>query len=83
MLNQLQGFYRLARRADREYARKCSEPPRHPTDPALRFLGAFADHSKLWFSLTGIFAARKGSSRRAAARGVIGTRPRRAVSGAP
>lgn len=72
MLAKLHDAYQLARQLDRKYARRWSERPRIAPDPALRVLGAWADHSKLWFSLAGAFVARKGASRRAGARGVVG-----------
>lgn len=71
MLSKLQETYRIVRRIDRKYARMWSEYPHTRADPALRVLGTFANHSKLWFSLAGIFLARKGISRRAGARGIV------------
>lgn len=55
---------------DRAASRAVSELPRSPADGALKALSRAADHGLLWFGVAALLAARRGSSRKAALRGL-------------
>jgi undecaprenyl-diphosphatase len=61
---------------DRDLVRRSAAIPPSPVDTALRVLTTSANHSLLWFTVAALLAVRKGSTRRAALRGVL------AISGA-
>ncbi|WP_226363814.1 bifunctional phosphatase PAP2/diacylglycerol kinase family protein [Pseudonocardia abyssalis] len=48
-----------------------SELPPSPVDGAMKALSTSANHSLLWFAVGGVLAARRGSSRKAALRGLF------------
>lgn len=50
--------------------RRSAELPPTPVDRGMRHLGRAADHSKLWFTVAALLAARKGGTRRAGLRGI-------------
>ena len=57
--------------ADRVVSRKISALPPSPFDTAMKTVSTAANHSLLWFTVAAILAARRGASRKAAARGVL------------
>jgi len=57
--------------ADRAVSRRISALPPSPLDAAMKSASISADHSLLWFTIATILAARRGASRKAAARGVL------------
>jgi diacylglycerol kinase family enzyme len=72
MLRRLRhGTRRLRRvgRLDLELMRRSAMLPPTPVDRGMRHLGRAADHSKLWFTIAALLAARKGGTRRAGLRG--------------
>ncbi|MDN5930581.1 MAG: phosphatase PAP2 family protein, partial [Pseudonocardia sp.] len=56
---------------DRAISRAVSEIPPSPLDPAMRAVSVAANHSVLWFAIAALLASRRGSSRKAALRGVF------------
>ncbi|HWM60240.1 MAG TPA: phosphatase PAP2 family protein [Pseudonocardia sp.] len=56
---------------DRAISRAVSSLPPSPVDATLKDLSRAADHSLLWFTVAAALAARRGASRKAAARGVL------------
>ncbi|WP_370645126.1 phosphatase PAP2 family protein [Pseudonocardia sp. DSM 110487] len=57
--------------ADRAISRRISAIPPSPFDTAMKMVSVAANHSVLWFTIAAILAARRGASRKAAARGVL------------
>ncbi|MHA6625251.1 phosphatase PAP2 family protein [Pseudonocardia sichuanensis] len=57
--------------ADRAVSRAISALPPSPLDTAMKTVSTAANHSMLWFAVAAILAARRGASRKAAARGVL------------
>ncbi|MEU6262698.1 bifunctional phosphatase PAP2/diacylglycerol kinase family protein [Saccharopolyspora shandongensis] len=57
--------------ADRKFVKWSAGFPRTAADPVLKALTMLADHSKLWFAVAAVLAAKKGPTRRAALRGVV------------
>jgi diacylglycerol kinase family enzyme/membrane-associated phospholipid phosphatase len=57
--------------ADRAVSRVVSALPPSPLDTAMKTVSTAANHSLLWFAVAAILAARRGASRKAAARGVL------------
>jgi diacylglycerol kinase family enzyme/membrane-associated phospholipid phosphatase len=57
--------------ADRAISKAIAALPHTPVDTAMKRLSAAANHSLLWFSLAAVLAARRGATRKAAARGVL------------
>jgi diacylglycerol kinase family enzyme/membrane-associated phospholipid phosphatase len=56
---------------DRAVSRAVSALPPSPLDTAMKTVSTAANHSLLWFVLAAVLAARRGASRKAAARGVL------------
>ena len=56
---------------DRAISRAISSLPPTPLDTAMKALSGAANHSKLWFALALLLALRKGTTRKAAVRGVL------------
>jgi undecaprenyl-diphosphatase len=56
---------------DRRISRAISALPPTPLDTAMKTASTAANHSLLWFFLAAVLAARRGASRKAAARGVL------------
>ncbi|QJY48638.1 phosphatase PAP2 family protein [Pseudonocardia broussonetiae] len=56
---------------DRAISRAVSGLPPSPVDDAMKTASLAANHSLLWFAVAGLLAARRGSSRKAALRGVF------------
>ncbi len=56
---------------DRAVSRAISRRSPSPADPVWKGLSRAADHSMLWFAVAAVLAARRGSSRKAALRGVL------------
>ncbi len=56
---------------DRALSRAVSELPRSPVDGAMKALSTAANHGLLWFGVAALLGARRGSSRKAALRGVF------------
>ena len=56
---------------DRAISRAISSLPPTPLDTAMKALSGAANHSKLWFALALLLALRKGTTRKAALRGVL------------
>jgi diacylglycerol kinase family enzyme/membrane-associated phospholipid phosphatase len=57
--------------ADRALSRAISSMPPSALDTAMKNVSRAANHSLLWFAIAGVLAARRGASRKAAARGVL------------
>lgn len=57
--------------ADRAVSRAISQIGPSPLDATMKAVSAAANHSLLWFALAAAFAARRGTSRKAAFRGVL------------
>ncbi|TQM45553.1 phosphatase PAP2 family protein [Pseudonocardia cypriaca] len=57
--------------ADRAVSRTISALPPSPFDTVMKTVSIAANHSVLWFTVAAILAARRGASRKAAARGVL------------
>jgi diacylglycerol kinase family enzyme/membrane-associated phospholipid phosphatase len=57
--------------ADRAVSRAISAMPPSPFDTAMKYASTAANHSVLWFFIAAVLAARRGASRKAAARGVL------------
>jgi diacylglycerol kinase family enzyme/membrane-associated phospholipid phosphatase len=55
---------------DRAISRRVSTIPPSAFDTVMKTLSVAADHGKLWFAVAALLAARRGTSRRAAMRGV-------------
>ncbi|MGW5641548.1 phosphatase PAP2 family protein [Saccharopolyspora sp. NPDC003752] len=68
--------------ADRKFVEWSAKFPRTAADPALKALTMLADHSKLWFAVAAVLAAKKGPTRRAALRGVAAIAASSAVTNA-
>lgn len=58
-------------RVDRAISRRIADRPPSVLDPAMKALSAAADHGVLWFTVAALLAARRGVTRKAAARGVL------------
>jgi diacylglycerol kinase family enzyme/membrane-associated phospholipid phosphatase len=56
---------------DRAVSRAISALPPSPLDTAMKNVSTAANHSLLWFAIAAFLAARRGASRKAAARGVL------------
>jgi diacylglycerol kinase family enzyme/membrane-associated phospholipid phosphatase len=56
---------------DRAISRAISERAPSPVDPVMKGLSTAANHSVLWFAVAALLAGRRGSSRKAAMRGVL------------
>jgi undecaprenyl-diphosphatase len=56
---------------DRAVSRAVSEIPPSPLDGAMKAVSVSANHSLLWFGIAALLASRRGSSRKAALRGVF------------
>jgi diacylglycerol kinase family enzyme/membrane-associated phospholipid phosphatase len=56
---------------DRAISMAVSAIPPSPVDDVMKDLSRAADHSLLWFTLATVLAARRGATRKAAARGVL------------
>lgn len=56
---------------DRAISRRVAAMPPSPLDTAMKALSTAADRSALWFAVAAGLAVRRGSSRRAAGRGVL------------
>ena len=56
---------------DRAVSRAISSLPPSPLDTAMKDASTAANHSLLWFTIAAVLAARRGASRKAAARGVL------------
>lgn len=67
---------------DRDYVHRCARSRRTLADPMLKRLTVAANRSRLWFVLAGSLAVRRGSSRRAAARGIVAIAGTSAVTNA-
>ena len=57
--------------ADRAISRAVASLPPTPFDTAMKGLSRAADHGVLWFALAALLAARRGTTRKAAMRGVL------------
>jgi diacylglycerol kinase family enzyme/membrane-associated phospholipid phosphatase len=57
--------------ADRAVSRTIAALPPSPFDTAMKAVSTVANHSMLWFFIAAVLAARRGASRKAAARGVL------------
>jgi diacylglycerol kinase family enzyme/membrane-associated phospholipid phosphatase len=57
--------------ADRAISRAVSSLPPSPLDGAMKRLSGAANHGVLWFVIAAVLAARKGTTRKAALRGVL------------
>ena len=57
--------------ADRAISRAVAGLPPTPVDGAMKGLSTAANHSLLWFAIAALLAARRGTTRKAAARGVL------------
>jgi diacylglycerol kinase family enzyme/membrane-associated phospholipid phosphatase len=56
---------------DRAISRAVAGLPPTPVDPAMKALSTAANHSLLWLAVAALLAARKGATRKAAARGLV------------
>jgi diacylglycerol kinase family enzyme/membrane-associated phospholipid phosphatase len=56
---------------DRAISRAVSSLPPSPLDTAMKRLSGAANHSVLWFVVAAVLAARRGTTRKAAMRGVL------------
>ena len=57
--------------ADRAISRAVASLPPTPFDTAMKGLSRAADHGVLWFALAALLAARRGTTRKAAMRGML------------
>jgi diacylglycerol kinase family enzyme/membrane-associated phospholipid phosphatase len=57
--------------ADRSASRAIAALPPSRFDSAMKSASRWADHSLLWFTIAAILAARRGATRKAAARGIL------------
>ncbi|GAA5117245.1 bifunctional phosphatase PAP2/diacylglycerol kinase family protein [Pseudonocardia adelaidensis] len=57
--------------ADRAVSRTVAALPPSPLDAAMKSVSTAANHSVLWFFVAAVLAARRGASRKGAARGVL------------
>ncbi|SDM20594.1 bifunctional phosphatase PAP2/diacylglycerol kinase family protein [Allokutzneria albata] len=78
MIEKLHAATEAVIELDQALVRRSARLPRSKADRALKTLSRAANHGVLWFAIAGLLAARKGPTRRAAARGVAaiaGTSP--------
>jgi undecaprenyl-diphosphatase len=67
---------------DRAISRAVSRIPSSPLNPAMKGLSTAANHSLLWFAIAAALAARRGTTRKAALRGVLSIGLARATANA-
>jgi diacylglycerol kinase family enzyme/membrane-associated phospholipid phosphatase len=67
---------------DRAISRTIAGWPPSPADPVMKALSAAANHSVLWFAVAAALAAKKGATRKAAARGLLAIAGASAISNA-
>ncbi|WP_033287513.1 bifunctional phosphatase PAP2/diacylglycerol kinase family protein [Amycolatopsis jejuensis] len=70
MFQQLGRAFRQVGHRDRALVRRSAALPRTRADGVLTALSRSADKSRLWWGVAAVLAARKGSTRRAALRGI-------------
>ncbi|MPZ80511.1 MAG: phosphatase PAP2 family protein [Actinophytocola sp.] len=70
MISRIRRSYHRVSRIDAELVRRSGTMPPSAFDRVCRHIGRAADHSKLWFVIAAVLAARKGATRRAGFRGV-------------